>query len=78
MTAEEREKAKEYDRRLAIIKNRDNEIREALEFFCSVRTDLNKDGNCQDVATKAGLSKSTVWDIITYRSAYEKKNLTTL
>jgi hypothetical protein len=78
MAARDRDKLKKINEQLDAIKSRDEILRAALIIYTETRPGITKDAVVGEIAERAGLAKSTVWDIITMRSVYEKKGITTL
>jgi hypothetical protein len=78
MAGGESDEIKESNKKLDAIKNRDENIREAYKLRCAADPNKTKDGVCQDIADRTGLHKATIWNVVTFRSVYEKKDISTL
>lgn len=52
------------NRKLEEIKSRDSTIREAFKIYCAQLTQHNKDGICELIGQRCGLSRSKIWEIV--------------
>ena len=78
MSKREKKEIREQRERLEIIKHDVAEVRAAYKLYCENFPEFTKDGIVGQIAEESGKAKSTIWNIVTYQSIYETKDLKAL